>query len=123
MLDFQNKKRIRKILYSPVFLILLGVILFSMLRGVWNVYKKERLSMENLKQEQVEHDKLIARQNNLASSLEYLKTEDGIESEIRSKFRAIKDGEQVTVIIDNSLPPLSPATTTIERGFWYNLFH
>ncbi len=122
MFDFQKKKRIRKIIYSPFFLILLGIVFFLIVKGVWNIYKKNTLSLENLKQEQTERDKLVSRQANLAASIDYLKTDQGIESEIRSKFRAVKEGESVTVIIDKSVPTNVQATTT-EKSFWQRLFN
>ena len=123
MLDFRKKNKIKKVVYSPFFLIFLFLAFSLLAKGVWNVYVKERLSVENLQKAKTEYGKMIARKDNLISSIEYLNTEDGVESEIRSKFRAIKDGEKVMVIIDNFLPSISPATTTTKGGFWYNLFH
>ncbi len=122
MHEFQQKKKIRKILYSPLVLIILALVLVVLIRGVWNVYNKERLSSENLEQEQAELAKLEERERSLASSFDYLKTDQGIESEIRTKFRAVKEGEKVSVIIDDKTPT-SSATTTQKHGFWYNLFH
>ena len=123
MLDFRKKNKIKKVVYSPFFLIFLFLAFSLLAKGVWNVYVKERLSVENLQKAKTEYGKMIARKDNLISSIEYLNTEDGVESEIRSKFRAVKDGEKVMVIIDNFLPSISPATTTTKGGFWYNLFH
>ena len=125
MRDFQKRKKIRKILYSPIILLLLAIILVLLLRGVWSVYTKAYVSSKNLEQEHYEFDKLNERQAHLAASLEYLKTDQGIEGEIRNKFRVVKDGEFVAVIIDeNASTTESKATTTLERrGFWYRLFH
>ena len=122
MLEFQKKKQLRKILYSPIILLLLAILFVLLFRGAWGVYQKERLSAENLEKERNEFDKLVLREKNLAASLDYLKTDQGIESEIRTKFRAVKEGEQVAVIVDaQSSASSSSATTT--RGFWYRLFH
>lgn len=122
MLEFQKKKKLRKILYSPAVLIILAIIFVLLLRGSWSIYKKANLSMQNLEKERIELEKLVLREKNLASSLDYLKTDQGIENEIRSKFRAVKEGEQVAVIVDEQ-NPTSSATTTKKHGFWYNLFH
>lgn len=123
MHDFQKKKRTRKILYSPFTLVFLTGVLILLASGVWGVYKKNELSIENFEKEKMELAKLTARQKNLASSIEYLKTEQGIENEIRTKFRAVKEGEQVAVIIDNEqiasqTPPSSP-----KRSKWSAVFH
>ncbi|MEK7184885.1 MAG: hypothetical protein AAB683_01990 [Patescibacteria group bacterium] len=123
MIDFQRKKKIRKIIYSPISLILLSIVFILLVKGVIDVYKKEKLSINNLKQEQIEYEKLQVRKKTLNSSLEYLKTEQGIENEIRVKFRAVKEGEQVSVIVENILPTISTSTVKEIKGFWYNLFH
>lgn len=122
MYDFQQKKKIKKILYSPIVLLILAIIFVMLLRGVWGVYKKSQISYENLEREKNELNKLMAREKTLNSSIEYLKTEQGIEDEIRTKFRAVKDGEQVAVIInEGTTTPVSVATST--PSFWYKLFH
>lgn len=122
MYDFQQKKKIKKILYSPIVLLILAIIFVMLLRGVWGVYKKSQISYENLEREKNELNKLMAREKTLNSSIEYLKTEQGIEDEIRTKFRAVKDGEQVAVIInEGTTTPVSISTSS--PSFWYKLFH
>ena len=124
MHDFQKKKRIRKILYSPLVIVALAVVLLILVRGVWGVYSKAQLSAQNLERERLELQKLAQRQKSLASSIDYLKTDQGVEDEIRTKFRAVKEGEKVVVIIDNQAsitPSQSLATST--HGVWYKIFH
>ena len=75
MLDFQRKKRLRKILYSPIVLLLLAILFVLLLRGVWGVYGKEKLSSTNLEREQKELDKLSEREKRLTTSIDYLKTD------------------------------------------------
>ena len=122
MLEFQKKKKLRKILYSPIVLLLLAILFVLLFRGVWGVFQKERISAQNLEKERNEFEKLVLREKNLAASLDYLKTDQGVENEIRTKFRAVKDDEQVAVIIDNQATGTEQAATTT-RGFWYRLFH
>lgn len=124
MLDFQRKKKIRRTLYSPFVLIALAIVMVILSSGVFGVYKKAKLSKQNLEREKKELEKLAIREKTLASSIDYLKTDQGVEDEIRTKFRAVKDGEKVVVIIDNqsttTLPENKQASST---SFWYNLFH
>jgi cell division protein FtsB len=122
MQEFQQKKKIRRILYSPVTLVVLAILLLILVKGVWGVYVKEKLSSDNLNQEKNELAKLEDREKSLAASFEYLKTDQGIENEIRTKFRAVKEGEKLSVIVDEKTPT-SSTTTTEKHGFWYNLFH
>ena len=124
MLDFQRKKKIRKTLYSPFVLVLLFIIMIILSSGVFGVYKKSKLSKANLEREKKELEKLAMREKILASSIDYLKTDQGVEDEIRTKFRAVKDGEKVVVIIDEqstSTPIESEQASS--TSFWYNLFH
>lgn len=122
MKQFQQKKRIRRILYSPIVLLILAIITVLLIRGCFGVYNKQKTSEANLERERMELQKLATRENSLSSSLNYLKTDQGVENEIRSKFRAVREGEKVAVIIDDQ-PTTSYSTTTQEHGFWYNLFH
>ncbi len=123
MIDFQKKKRIRKILYSPISLIILFIVFILLFKSVWNVYDKQKLSIKNLNQEKIENDKLSQREKKLNTSIEYLKTEQGIENEIRVKFRAVREGEQISVIVDdNNVNTVTVSTSTIKKGFWNNLF-
>lgn len=123
MLEFQKKKQLRKILYSPIVLLILAIIFVLLFRGVWGVYQKAHLSAENLEKERNELEKLALREKNLAASLDYLKTEQGVENEIRTKFRAVKEDEYVAVIVDPQASTTSTSTTTTKGGFWYRLFH
>ncbi len=100
MLEFKKKKSYKKFIYSPFTLFLLFLILLVFLRAVSGVYQKERTSARYLEKEQEKFAAVSARQKELADSVDYLKTEKGIESEIRTKFRVVRDGESVTVIVD-----------------------
>lgn len=124
MHDFQKKKRIRKIMYSPITLTILAIVFAILTSGVWGVYNKMKLSVRNLEKERTEQAKLESRKSNLANSIEYLKTEQGIENEIRTKFRAVKDGEKIVVIVDdkdNTKTQDSVSTST--KSLFYRIFH
>jgi cell division protein FtsB len=124
MHDFQKKKRIKKIIYSPVVIAILVLFLIILIRGVWGVYKKAYISTGNLEREKLELEKLSFRQKNLASSIDYLKTDQGIENEIRTKFRAVKEGEKVVIIVDDqTISTTSSEITTSTHGIWYKVFH
>lgn len=123
MIEYQKKKKVKRMLYSPIVLLLLAIIFVILFRSLWSVYKKEKVSDENLSKERIELEKLSLREKSLASALEYLKTEQGIESEIRSRFRLVKEGEQVAVIVDEEATDTQEQASTTNRGFWYRIFH
>jgi cell division protein FtsB len=117
MLEFQQKRKIRRILYSPVSLIALAVVAVVFARGAWNVYQKESASGDYLAQAQTELTKVSATDAQLAQSVASLQTEQGVEADIRQKFRVVKPGEQIAVIVDTSASD-TPAAATSTPGFW-----
>lgn len=123
MHDFQNRKRIRKIMYSPVTLALLLIILLIIVSGVWGVYKKSNISLENLERQRKEIGRLADREKALTTFIDFLKTEQGVENEIRTKFRAIKEGEKVAVIVENTASVAQATSTTISKSLLYKVFH
>ena len=119
MSNFNKKKTYKRFIYSPVSLFLLLVVLLVFLKALWGVYQKEKISAEYLLKEQIDLDKITERQKSLAQSVEYMKTDKGIESEIRSKFHVVKEGELVAVIVDNDASNTSDvSTTTIPASLW-----
>lgn len=109
MIDFQKKKKIKNILHSPVFIIILFVFLIILIRAIFSVYQKQNMSAINLNKERMEYEKMNQRKEKLVSSIEYLKTDDGVESEIRTKFRLIKQGESIAVIVNDDSTTTSTA--------------
>jgi cell division protein FtsB len=116
MVEFNRKSRLRKYIHSLPALVLLLVILLLLLKAVWGVYEKERKSSENLDRARNEYLKIVAREKELRDAVDYLKTDKGIEAEIRTKFRAVREGESVAVIIDEEAT--STAAVVEEAGLW-----
>lgn len=124
MIEFQKRKRVKNIIYSPVVLIVLVLVLAFLIRGSWNLRDKAIISKGNLEREKIELQKIVDRKNNLESSIEYLKTDQGVENEIRSKFRATREGEKLVVIVDEGSSTISTSTIIeTQHGFLYRLFN
>ena len=117
MLEFQQKRKIRKILYSPITLIALTIVAIFFVRGAWNVYQKESASQGYLDQAQDELTKVSATQAELSHSVAELQTQQGIEADIRHKFRVVKPGEQIAVIVDDNASGTASSTPQT-GGFW-----
>ena len=121
MHEFQQKRKIRKILYSRSALILLCLLAVVFLRATWNVYEKEKMSRGYVSQAQAQLDKLSAQKENLSASVAALGTNQGVEAEIRRKFQVVKNGEQIAVIVDDSSSSdesSASTTTSTGGGFW-----
>jgi len=123
MLDFQRKRNFRKRLYSPLVLIPMAIFTIILVSGVSGVYKKNKLSKSNLERERSELAKLEVRQKNLANSIDYLKTDQGVEDEIRTKFRAVKEGEQIAVIVDDTTTSTPTKTSSTTESVFMKVFH
>ncbi|MDO8482592.1 MAG: septum formation initiator family protein [bacterium] len=100
MREFEHKRKIRKILSSPLVLLPLAIILFFLIRGTWNIYIKNRDSGIELRLAEERLARLEGRQSKLAAGIERLSTESGIEGEIRDRFQMAKDGERAIVIVE-----------------------
>ena len=100
-MDFHEKRKIKKLLYSKPTLIILGFLVIWLSFNVFNMYKKERdTRLRRIEQREV-LDELKGREKSLADEIERLSTERGIEEEVRSKFEVGREGEQVIIIVDN----------------------
>lgn len=100
MLEFQEKKKLRNILYSKITLLALFIVLIFVARATFSVYYKQKASGENLTKAKEEVAEL-KKEKMLDSEIDRLKTDKGTEKEIRKKFMVGKAGEQVIVIVDD----------------------
>jgi cell division protein FtsB len=110
MNEFEQKRKIRKILLSPLVLIPLAVILIFVVRGTWAIYLKDLGSSAELNLAEERLARLRDREANISGMIDKLSTESGVESEIRDRFQMAKDGEQEIVILDAQKTPSVGAT-------------
>jgi len=114
----QRKVTFRKILQGKFAFLFAILILVFLGRGAVLTYMKER---ESAKLAQSAKDKLFqlkARQNSLTEKINFLRTSEGIESELRSIYNVAKSGESVVLIIDSKT-----ATTTLppSKSWWQKI--
>ena len=115
MSEFDQRRLVRRVFSSPLVLLLLAGVLFFLVRGVWSIYLKERVSVSELKLAQERLLKLEGRQKALAAATEKLSTESGIEYEIRDRLQMAKAGEKQIVIVDS--PSAASQITPAPRSF------
>ncbi|HBD25094.1 MAG: hypothetical protein A2566_02335 [Candidatus Zambryskibacteria bacterium RIFOXYD1_FULL_40_13] len=119
MLDFQQKRKISKIAYSRVTLVILLVLILVMIRSTWIVYQKKRTSeeMKNISEQNVEV--LRSRNDELKALINRLETQPGIEEEIRLKFNVVKGEENMVVVVEDERGVVG--TTSPEVSFWQKI--
>lgn len=118
MREFQDKQKIKKRLYSKTSVLVLLIIVIFITRGVLSVYAKERDSRLELELLEKKKAELNSRLANVSASNSRLKTEEGIEAEIRSKFDVVKADEGVIVVVDEKLPVPVEDTRGFMKKFW-----
>ena len=99
---YGNRGRIRRMANSPLSVVVALIIFVFMAKSVWSMYDKVRLADARLAQAEGEIVRLENRRTDLATKVEYMGSERGLEAEIRTKYRAVKEGESVTVIIKDA---------------------
>ena len=123
MLDFHEKRKLRSFLYSkPAVAVLLAIaVLLSM--SVYERYQSER-DMAAKRQEL--EGKLVALKNQAATleeEVERLKSDRGIEEELRDRFEVAKSGEDIVIIVDGGATTSATTSSryTASAGFWSRL--
>ena len=121
MLDFQQKRKARSLMYNKITLIILSALVLIVLHSTWSVYQKKRVSeeMKNISSGYVEE--LRVRSEELKSKIDRLDTEVGVEEEIRSRFSVVKERENMVVVVPNEEEPVS--TTSSSKGLWAKMRH
>lgn len=115
---FQKKNR--STLYSLPVLFGLILLIFFLGRAVWNAYSESVETKKQVARVQAEFNEVSSRVSTLSKDVASLKTEDGVEKEIRKRFSVAKDGEQVVIIVTDP-PKDEEVPQNSEPGFFKNL--
>jgi len=102
MKEFQDKKRIRKIIFSRFSLAVLLIILIILSVSTAKVYlKSQKASLRN-DQTIAQIKELEKKKKELEDRIAKMQTGSGLDEEIREKFNVQKPGEEVLNIVDKS---------------------
>ncbi len=119
MLDIQQKRKLRAVMYHKYTLVVLSLVLVFFIHSTWVVYAK-KIESENLVVLSKDRlHSLKSREEDLTNKIDRLNTEAGIEEEIRSKFSVTKDNENMVVVVQDKENQTS--TTTPKIGFWQKI--
>ncbi len=107
MREFEQKKKIRKTIYSKITAVFLFIVLIFLLHATYQIYKK---TVESRKQLEAVENKIIEldlKKEKLAEQISDLESSVGQEEEARNRYSLAKEGERAVVIIDKEeeLPP------------------
>ncbi len=99
MLDIQQKRKFRNVIYHRITLVVLFVLVVLALHSTWKVYLKKRESLMMKEASITRLTELNVRSEELESKIKKLGTTSGIEEEIRSKFSVAKSDENMVIIV------------------------
>ncbi len=119
MKEFQEHSgKMKRKKRSKLVLLFMFVILIFLARGSMSTYFKERESRVEVSRVMKEKQELEKRYAVMSEQSEALKSDIGIESEIRSKFDVVKEGEGVIVIVEKDIPIIEGDKRGVLRKFW-----
>jgi cell division protein FtsB len=91
-----------------------------LVRAAWNIHEKAVVAGERLSEAQSELSSLEQQKEALSSSIASLSTPAGIEAALRDKYHAIKQGESVAVIVDDTPLPASSTEASSSPSSWWS---
>lgn len=118
MIPFQERQKIRKILYSKVTLVVLFVVLFAVGNGALAIHQKAEIARSERDIAERSLTELEARTTELKTSLALLKSERGIEESVRQKYTVARPGEEIVVVVDDSLKKGKNGEAVDTKSLW-----
>lgn len=102
MREFEQKRKIQNIKHSWWFSLILICVIIVLLISVLRMVGSYRYAKHHQKARQKEYQELLTKQQDLTESVNQLNTKEGLEEVLREKYRAVKQGEELVVVLDES---------------------
>jgi len=99
MLDFHEKRRMKRYLYSKPAIAFLALVIIFLMVQVWGVAMKDQSARARSADAERELRELEERETELTDEIKRLSTEHGVEEELRRKYDIVKEGERVIVLV------------------------
>ena len=127
MAEFQKKQNKNKLIYSPLMLFGLLVIVLIFMYNMIELVEKSRETAKKRDLMIKNIESLQARENAIKNEIANLETEKGAEEAVREKYRVVKEGEKMVVIVDQEANAESAVSTVAHKKglleFVKNLFN
>lgn len=119
MAAFQDRRFWKRLAYSRLTAIILGLAILGLGRTVWQIGWRSRVVDQERERVAAELAELLERERVLKQEIAALETDRGIEAAIRQKFPVVRDGERVIVVVEEE-EALVASTTPLAKGGWRN---
>lgn len=104
-----------RLLWRRVGAVLLLLLTVALFRGVWGVYQKEKESNALRIEAQSQLSDLERREGELRMDIAELKTDRGIEEELRERYNLAREGEGVVVLVEPPQAPPEPRPSRLQK--------
>jgi len=102
MRELEQRRHPIYVLSLRLFTIILLLVAFVLVRGVWSIYGKERETYVGRTQANRELFDIENRETTLRAEIARLRSPQGVEEALRQQFDMAKEGERVIVIVDRA---------------------
>ena len=119
MRNFQEKRGWKNIVQSKPFLALFGIVLLIFSWNIFGLWNKMRETVKNRKIVEDKVALLKQQKENISSEINSLNTAEGKEKFFRENLGLVKEGESLTVVVEDKNPSTPPTQTS--GGFWFFL--
>lgn len=120
MREFQDRRRVRRLLHSRYAIGALIVVFLLSAQAVWGIYNKYQKSEELAARMEANLAELKSRKYKLEGLNASLETPEGKEREIRDRFGVVKEGERTVVIVDDR--EADDGIEPLKEGGWWSAF-
>lgn len=126
MKEFQKQPKKRSILHSPLALLVFAFFLIVFLFNTAGLIRKNHETAQNKARAVAENEKLLKQKEEISKDIDNLSDPKYTEEIIREKFGAVKEGEGVVIVVDDTTNAETAVAASAQGGFWNffkNLFH
>ncbi|MEK7509567.1 MAG: septum formation initiator family protein [Patescibacteria group bacterium] len=100
MYRFEQRRDPMRLLWKRLGMVVLLVLVALGIRSVWGVYQKAQESRQLRIEAEARLDDLQQREAELRSDIAALKSDRGVEEELRERYDLAHEGEGVIVIVE-----------------------
>lgn len=122
MLDFHEKRKLKSYVYSKPTIVVLLLFALLLSTAVYERYSREREMAEKRDALASELEHLQQQASVLDAEVNRLKSERGMEEEIRDRFDVSRPGEEIVIIVEdeekNATVTSTSPTGTNATGFF-----